>query len=176
MQDQHQLAVWNQQRSIARYILLGTVIATAVDLLLLFSQADFYIPYCAFFPYFLTSLGLIFDGLQISTFTYTGTFLAFLCLAGYLLVWWFAKRRNGWLLTGMILVILDTVVLLLAAFLFFGNPGEFLLDILLHLAVIYELAVGLRAGIQLKRAEQAPPPAVFDDSQTEAQSEYSDLL
>ena len=103
-------------------------------------------------------------------------FLAFLCLAGYLLVWWFAKRRNGWLLTGMILVILDTVVLLLAAFLFFGNPGEFLLDILLHLAVIYELAVGLRAGIQLKRAEQAPPPAVFDDSQTEAQSEYSDLL
>ena len=176
MHNQHQLAVWQQQRGIARYILLGTVITTVIDILLLFTPTDFYIPYCAFVPYFLTGLGFMFDGLQVSTLTFTGALLAFFCLSGYLLVRWFAKKYNGWLLTGLILVCVDTLVMVLTALCILHNTGDFILDILLHLAVIYELAVGLYAGIQLKKAESVPPSAPWDDQETTAESEYSEML
>ena len=48
----YELRKHQQQVKIARYMILGTVIATVVNLVLLFAQADLYIPYCAATAYY----------------------------------------------------------------------------------------------------------------------------
>lgn len=168
-----------RQRGIARYMLLGTVIATAVDILLLFAQADVFIPYCAAAPYYAVYLGYYFDRYALSTYTATAMVMAFVCLGVYLLLWWRAKKHDRALRWGMILLIVDTVVLLLFAILMLDNPGSCVFEVILHVAVIYEISVGLKSGKRLKqleRKEKSFATNQFEEYETPAESEYSDML
>ena len=51
-----------RQVNMARYMLLGTVIITVVNLILLLTNADFYIVYYAAVPYYLGWFGWLLDG------------------------------------------------------------------------------------------------------------------
>ena len=169
----------HRQRSIAHYMLLGTVIATVVNIIFLLAQAEIFIPYCAAGPYYLMFMGFLFDNYVVSTYTITAMILAFVGLAVYLLVWWMAKRSDGWLWAGMILLIADTAVLLLFAIVFLENPGSCIFEVILHIAVIYEICVGLKSSKQLQQLmqpEHAFSPGQADQEETPAESEYSDIL
>lgn len=175
MHNSNDIPLLERQHSTAQYLLLATVLTTVANIVLLLAKASFLIPYCAALPYYLTMLGYLFDGYTLASYTAIGMAMAFVLLAGWLLVWWLAKRRTGWLKVGLVLVILDTVALAIIAFLFLENPASCLLEGLLHLAVIYEIHVGLKAHkqlaqIQSQSAEQNCEP--WDD-ETPAESEYS---
>lgn len=180
MNNGNDISLLERQRSTAYYMLLATVLTTVADLVLLLVNASFMIPYCAALPYYLTMLGNYFDGYAFSTYTVTGLVMAAVLLAGWLLVWWMAKKNVSWLKAGMILVILDTVFLAIFAFVFLENPASCLLEGLLHLAVIYEIHVGLKAHKRLEQLEQeaaaAPTPTDFWEEETPAESEYSDTI
>lgn len=167
---------WQRQLKTAQYMLLATVIATVVNIALLLARADWYIPYCAALPYYLTLLGYYFDGLTLSTYTTTGMAMAFVGLAAWLLMWWKAKHSAAWLKAGMILAIVDTVLLALYAFVFTDAPVAYLLEMVMHIAVVYEIHVGLKAAKALEQASQEPQSPQFDlwENPTPTEMEYSD--
>lgn len=169
-----------RQQKTARYMLLATVIASVVNMILLVVQADIYIPYCAAVPYYLTFLGHYFDGYTFSTYTTTGMVMAFVSLAVWLVTWWMAGSSRGWMRFGQILTILDTVFLAIFAFVFLSDPASCLLEGLLHIVVIYELHVGLKAGKRMAQLKQQPPvdfpPETDWDTETPTAVEYSSDL
>ena len=149
--DNQNLPQLLRQLSMARYLLLATVIATIVNMFLWVAQSEFVIPYCAILPYYLTILGYLFDGLTPGTYTVTGMILSLSLLSLWLLAWWKSKRRSAWLKVGLVLGILDTAILCLYAFIITATPSAFLMEMLLHGAVLYEIATGIKAEKQLRQ-------------------------
>lgn len=176
--NQASLPMLQKQQKTAQYMLLATVIATIVDIALLLANASLFIPYCAASSYYLTNLGFYFDGYALDTYTATGMVMSFVVLAVWLLVWWKSKTSRAWLKAGVILVIVDTVFLALFALLFLESPASCLWEGLLHIAVIYEMHVGLKACQQIEQITKQPAAPAYEpwDLETPTDSEYSDEL
>lgn len=157
---------WNRQIKLARYMLLATVIVTVLNIVFLLGNWDLYISYSAALPYYLVFLGKLFDnGLLLGAlngeFTATGLLMAGVLLGAWLVVWWLSLGRRVWLKVGLILVAVDLGVTLGAAYLLFDSFMSCLWEIIIHIAVIYEMAQGLKAWKQRDEylARQAVEPA-----------------
>ena len=147
---------WDKQIKLAQYMLLATVIVTVLNLAFLLANVDMFISYCAALPYYLVWLGKVFDnGLYLGAangeFTATGLVMAGVLLAAWLVLWWLAKDSRKWLKAGMILVAVDLGLLVVISLLIFGDPLECLWEVLIHIAVIWEMSQGLKAW---KRKEE----------------------
>ena len=166
MEENHTLPLLQRQYAMARYLLLATVIATVVNMFLGLAMREEYIPYCAVLPYYLTLIGFYFDGLRLDTYTVTGMVMTFLLLSVWLLAWFKSKEKSGWLKVGFGLALADGVILLLYALLFSASLMDHLVEIVLHIAIIYEIHVGIRADKQLRQ--------ILSGGFTPAQTEYRD--
>ena len=147
------MELWNRQIKLARYMLLGTVIVTVLNIVFLLANVDMYISYCAALPYYLVLFGKFFDnsmylGIINGEFTATGLFMAAILLAVWMLVWWLAKRSRIWLIVGLVAVCADLLVLLGMYVVFWGGLQGCLWEALIHGAVIFEMAQGCRAWKQ----------------------------
>lgn len=158
------MELWNRQIRLAQYMLLGTVIVTALNVAFLLGNADLYISYCAAVPYYLVWLGKVFDnGLYLGAvngeYTAAGLVMAGVLLSAWLVLWWLALRSKKWLKAGMIAVVADLVALVVIAIMLFSDPLSFLWEIVIHIAVIWEMAQGLKAWKQKEEflARQAQP-------------------
>lgn len=139
-----------QQVMIARYMLLGTVIATVVNFILLLTDSDKYIPYSASVAYYLGYFGWLFDGARrFGVFTAVGMTLAAFVLSVYVVSWVLAAKNLRWLQVGMWLVIADAAALVGLILLFRSNFMNFAWELALHGAVIYEMATGISAWKKL---------------------------
>ena len=148
---------WNRQIKIARYMLLGTVIATVLNIAFLLGNMNLFISYCAAVPYYLLWLGKIFDngyaiGMRNGEFAATGLFMAGILLAGYLLVWWLARDSRRWLWVSLWLIVADLLALCVMALVLFADPLGCFWEVVLHIAVIFEIGQGLRAQKQMEAA------------------------
>lgn len=147
---------WNRQIRLAQYMLLGTVIITALNIAFLLGNADLYISYSAALPYYLVWLGKVFDnGLYLGSlngeFTATGLAMAGVLLAAWLVVWWMSKDNRTWLKAGFFMVIADLVILLAVALVLMGDLVSCLWEAVIHIAVIWEMYQGLKAWDQRDR-------------------------
>ena len=158
------MELWNRQIKLARYMLLGTVIVTVFNIAFLLGNVDMFISYCAALPYYLVWLGKLFDngyflGHSNGQFTATGLLMGGILLAGYLIVWWLARRNRRWLQVSLWLIVADLVVLVLIALTLFTDPMSCFWEFVIHLAVIWEIAQGLKAQRQrdaaIQRAQEA---------------------
>lgn len=145
---------WQQQVKIARYMLLGTVIATVVNLALMLAGSELYIVYSAAVAYYLGWFGWVFDGGVAGQLTAIGMGLAAVVLAVYLLVWYFAGSRVFWLKVGLGLVATDAAALLALVLWMGGGLMSFFWEFALHGAVIYEIYVGIAAQKKLAMLPQ----------------------
>ena len=148
---------WERQIKLARYMLLGTVIITVVNMAFLLGNVDMFISYCAAVPYYLLTLGKLFDngympGNVNGEFTATGLVMAGVILAVYLVVWWLARDSRKWLQVGLWLIVADLAALIVMGFVLFSSPLECLWEAVFHVAVIYEMAQGLSAQKKLEAA------------------------
>ena len=144
---------WNRQIRLARYMLLGTVIVTALNIAFLLGNADLYISYSAALPYYLVWLGKIFDnGLQLGAlngeFTATGLVMACVMLSCWLAVWWLSQNSRTWLKVGFLAVIVDLVILVVLAMVLMGDLLSCLWEAVLHIAVLWEIYQGLKSWKQ----------------------------
>lgn len=144
-----QIRKWQQQANMARYMLLGTVIATVINLVLLLADSDLYIVYSSAAAYYLGWFGWLFDGGIPGTLTAIGLALAAIILVGYMLVWFFAKNSITWLKVGLVMVALDALVLVILIFLLDAELMNFFWELALHGAVIYEMVMGISARQKL---------------------------
>jgi cation transport ATPase len=148
---------WERQLKLARYMLLGTVIITVVNLAFLLGNVDMFISYCAAVPYYLVMLGKLFDngympGDTNGEFTATGLVMGGVILGLFLVVWWFARDSRKWLQISLWLIVADLAALVVMGFILFSSPLQCFWEAVFHLAVIYEIAQGLRAQKKMEAA------------------------
>lgn len=148
---------WERQLKLARYMLLGTVIITVVNLAFLLGNVDMFISYCAAVPYYLVMLGKLFDngympGDTNGEFTATGLVMGGVILGLFLVVWWFARDSRKWLQISLWLIVADLAALVVMGFILFSSPLQCFWEVVFHLAVIYEIAQGLRAQKKMEAA------------------------
>lgn len=159
---------YTQKINLARYMLLGTVIITVLNVAFLLGNVDMYISYSAAVPYYLVWLGKLFDnamalGALNGQFTATGLVMAGVLLAGYLLLWWLSKSSRRWLQVGLWVIVADLVLLIALALALFSDPLSIFWEAALHIAVIWEMAQGLQAYRQrdAAQAQSTPEPADY---------------
>jgi hypothetical protein len=151
--------------------LLLLVIFTAVNIVLLISQSSTYFLFSATVPYVLVDLGLYWTGMyppeyyadiinpefMDSTVFVFMLSIALLIIVFYFLCWLLSKNgRKGWFIAAIVFFSIDT----LALFYFYGVNTDMIMDIIFHVWVIVELAMGIHATAELKKialAEAAAP-------------------
>ncbi len=141
-----------RQVNMGRYMILGTVIITVVNILLLLCNADFYITYSVAISYYLVALGKGFDSPTLAvngTYTMTGLAMAMVILAVYLVFWFLAKKNILWIKVSMGLLIADAVILVLFVAGASGDLADCLWELVIHVAVLWEMGKAVSAQKQL---------------------------
>lgn len=167
------MELYKRQIKLARYMLLGTVIITVVNVAFLLGNLDTYISYSAALPYYLVWLGKIFDngwylGSANGEYTATGLVMAGVLLAVLLVLWWLARGSRRWLKVGLWAIVMDLAVLVVLAFVVFADPLSCFWEAVIHVAVIWEMRQGLKAWEQVD-AETARLQAVQEEPEREAE-------
>lgn len=159
--SQHEIYEQKYRRS--RGNLLLVVIFTAINLLLLVTNADSYFLFSAFIPYFIATIGMLLCGrfpeeyytgeLAGMTFLDNSVFIILLVISVvltllYLLAWILSsKNRVGWLIFSLVFFGLDTIGMLLIS----GISLDSVFDLLFHAWAIYDLILGIRAHYKWKK-------------------------
>ena len=137
----------------ARWDLLIVIIFTVLNIVMLFGGSETMMLFSATVPYYAVAMAY-FANLQyggLEWFVTGSLILAFIILAAYLLCWFFSKKRCGWLIAALVLFCLDTLA---TVFLYMGDFARGIMDFVIHGIVIWYLAMGVKAGKQLKTLPQ----------------------
>lgn len=137
----------------ARWDLLIVIIFTVLNIVMLFGGSETMMLFSATVPYYAVAIAY-FANLQyggLAWFVTGSLILAFIILAAYLLCWFFSKKRCGWLIAALVLFCLDTLA---TVFLYMGDFASGIMDFVIHGIVIWYLAMGVKAGKQLKTLPQ----------------------
>lgn len=133
----------------ARWDLLIVIIFTVLNIVMLFGGSESMMLFSASIPYYAVAIAyfanLTYGGLE--WFVTGSLILAFIILAVYLLCWFFSKKRYGWLIAALVLFCLDTVGTVV---LYMDSLASGIMDFVIHGIVIWYLAMGIKAGKQLK--------------------------
>lgn len=173
----------NQYKSSVSNLLL-VVAFTAVNIVLLVTNANRYFLFSAYLPYFAADIGMYMCGRYPAEYYYgdeefvDNSFfifmvaLAVLLVLVYLLCWFMAKKKKvGWLIFSLVFFCLDTVAFAVLN----GLSSDGIIDIVFHVWVIVSLAGGIRNFYKLKRLPaEMPVPAVYDGENGETQLAYTD--
>lgn len=177
--------LYEQKYRSSRMNLLLVVIFTAVNLVLLVTNADTYFLFSAFIPYFITLTGMAvcglfpkeyYEGLEEIVFLDKSVFVVLLVISVvltllYLLAWLMSnKNRVGWLIFALVFFGIDT----LGMFFINGISIESAFDILFHAWVIYYLVVGISAHYKLKKLPVEEETASSSEEGTSAEAEASE--
>ncbi len=149
--------IFEQKYKTARANLLLMIVLTAVNILLLIAQSDSMLLFSATIPYFSSVLAYmaVEYGLaaNMTLFVFCVAITAVSILL-YLLCWWLSKKHVGWMITALVLFVLDTAFMV---YLYMTEQDvSGILDVLIHAWVIYYLIVGISSGTKLKRLPEEP--------------------
>lgn len=149
-----------KEYSAARSNLLLMIAFTVVNIALYFFGTGTMMLFSASVPYFSVIFGHVFT-LELGSpiFLYAAIAIAVISLVAYLLCWIFSKKSYGWMIFALVLFIVDTLVMG-AMYLFILEDVSGILDVLVHIWVLYYLIIGVRRGAQMATLpEENPAPA-----------------
>ncbi|MBR4072110.1 MAG: APC family permease [Clostridia bacterium] len=154
-----QLSVTKTKYQGARANLLLMIILTAVNIVLLFTNAEYMLLFSATVPYFAVVVGM---ATQIDVMIAVSVCFAVAILLIYFLCWFMSKKHHGWMTGALVMFIIDTFAMILM----YVSMGDFygVLDVVIHVWVLYYLIIGVKSGKQLKDApeEEQEPIEVKD--------------
>lgn len=137
-----------QKYNSARTNLLIMLGLTIINIVLLFTKSDVMLLFSATIPYLATAFGIGiaergFSEISVALFGASGILIIL-----YLLCWIFSKKHYGWMIVALALFVLDTATLIL----FYLYIGDFsgILDLVIHIAVLFYLISGVVSGNKLK--------------------------
>ena len=134
---------------------------TAINVVLLFANADISFTFSAFLPEFLVALGLLIqEQLGVSAPLYLFLAVSVIYVALCFLSGFLAKKRPGWLYVGTTLVVLDSAILLWAIASDLSQISYFFIYIAFHIWILLTLFRGLSARAKLKN--MPPEPQTYD--------------
>ena len=153
--------------------LLLAIILTIINIALLFTESSTMFLFSITVPYWAAAFAYFLELTELYI-------VAGVVIVLYLLCWFFSKKHYGWFIPALILFILDTIYL---GYLSIDMAeASNILDILVHIWVLYYLGSGIYFGYKLKRLpqeENAESEAVLEigsDDGTVSESENSHPL
>jgi len=158
----------------ARISLLIVLICSVLNLVLLF--ADHYFLFSARLSLVFFAVGMGMEGASGSEiYLIVGIVLAVISLVPYLLAWIFSKKHVGWMIAGLVYFAIDTVILAIDIPAYIElKDFSFVFDLLVHGVLLYEFAVGVKAGFAMKK-EAAEAEAKEANAATAAKIPATDL-
>lgn len=149
-----------QKYTVSRSNLLLMTVLTLLNLILLIAGSDTMLLFSATIPYLLTMTGI---QAHLPVLIGLGIFL----IVPYFLCWLFSKKHFGWIIAALVLFVFDTAAM---AYLYLAAQDvSGVLDVLIHVWVLYYLIVGIRYGSLLRVLPEDPveepaeiTPAVID--------------
>ncbi len=129
----------------ARSNLLLMIVLTLLNIVLLFFKADYMLLFSATVPYFSVAVGMV---SEISRFLIVGICLAAIILLAYLLCWIFSKKHYGWMIAALVLFIIDSLFMI--GIYVISKDFSGVLDVVIHIWVLYYLVIGVKYGYRLK--------------------------
>lgn len=153
-----------QKYAAARSNLLLMIALTAVNIFLLFVEADVFLLFSATAPYMAVTLGMLSEATPL---TIAGICAAVFMLAAYLICWLLSKKHFGWMIAALAMFAVDT--LLMIGFYLIAEDFSGILDVIIHAWVLYYLITGVRYGYQLRTLPPDPdysqtPPVVTPET------------
>ena len=133
---------------------------TSLLIVLVFSLVNVFAVFANYYFYFSSriALDLIVIGAYVDAAMNTDVFkfifavLAIASLVPYLLSWIFSKKKVGWMIVALVLFSVDTLVLLIdVPSAFASKDFTIIIDVIVHAIVIIELALGVKAGFDMKK-------------------------
>lgn len=126
------------QRDSSRLMILITIIFTVLNMVLLLCNANRFYLFAATLPYYTAWFGVLFDGGSVGSSTIAMLVLSLIFLAVFLMGWLYSKKSQGWVRAMLVAYIVDTVALLAIFFAFRMAVGS-ILDIAIHVVLIWEM-------------------------------------
>lgn len=126
----------------ARGNLLLMIVFTLVNIALIFTQSGTMFLFSAAIPYWSAIFGYIFE---ISAFYIVSAIVILI----YLLCWLFSKKHFAWFIPALILFALD--IIFLGYITIDMGDGANIIDIIIHIWVIYYIIIGIYYGFKLKK-------------------------
>lgn len=143
---------------------------TAINLVMLLTNAGSYFLFSAFLPYYIVDYGMfwcgyygaeIYEGIPEIEFM-EPAFLVFtvviaaVMIFAYLICWLIARKKKiGALIAALVFFVIDTVAMLLIA----GIAMDSIMDLVFHIWVIVSLSMGISTYFKMKKEE---PTEVID--------------
>ncbi|MBQ8541343.1 MAG: hypothetical protein IJ435_07705 [Clostridia bacterium] len=143
--------------------LLLIIVFTIINIALLFSQSGTMFLFSITVPYWAVAFAYYLE----LTYLYI---VAGVVVALYLIFWFFSKKHYGWFIPALILFILDTIYLGYVSIDMAESSN--IIDILVHIWVLYYLGAGIYFGYKLKHlpAEETIAPEAAAETDPEAAS------
>lgn len=156
--------------------LLLVVGFSAINIVLLAVNANTYFLFSAFIPYMAVDYGMYFCGMYPEEYYYDMTDMVFYdktylaiavavavaSLLIYIICWYFAKKKKlGAVITALVFFAIDTVAMIY----FMGISADIIIDLLMHIWVIYYLVIAI---VTLSKMKKEPIEEAF------ASQEYAD--
>ncbi len=142
----------------ARSNLLLVIAFTAINVVLRLVSADMYFLFSASTPLAMVDIASWFENTAVLV---GGAIMAFVVIGLYLLCWALSKKRPGWLVAALVLFVLDTLVLLALY-----DISAMILDLLMHIWVLYYLISGTVAANKMKKMSPEELEAMMNPSVT----------
>lgn len=128
--------------------LLLTIILTILNIALLFTPSGTMFLFSITIPYWAAAFAYYLELPMLYI-------VASVVIALYLLCWFFSKKHYGWFIPALILFILDTIYLGYVTIDI--QEASNIIDILVHIWVLYYLGSGIYFGYKLKRLPEDEP-------------------
>lgn len=144
-----------------RSVLLIAAVLTVINVVLVMLDNGTEFLFSISAPYYLVMIGKGMDNNFVDgpwsvtgTYTITALVIAVVVVAVVLLCWFLGKERRGWLIAGMVLFIVDTLALIYFALIYLENPASCVIDLCIHLWIIYLLSRAVVCSRKLKELEE----------------------
>lgn len=136
----------------ARRNLLVMILLTLVNLVLPAVGSGTMLLFSATVPYLAVAFGVAFEDPVLLAIA---VIIAAVILIVYFLCWLFSKKHFGWMIAALVFFALDT--LSLVGFYLLAGDFSGILDLIIHILVLYRLIVGVRSGAQLRKLPDEEP-------------------
>lgn len=164
--------------------LLLVVGFSVINIVLLLTEGNSYFLFSAFIPYFAVDYGMYFCGLYPEeyyadvpdmefadkSFLAVTVAVAAVILLIYLLCWYLAKKKKiGAVIFALVFFLADTAAMLILS----GFSSDSIIDILVHIWVIYYLIMAIVTYNRMKKAPETSPEEEMAEESTDVGGEFT---
>ncbi len=131
--------------AVARSNLILMIALTAINVVFFAIGTETMLLFSATVPYFIAIVGFVSESAAVLTVSLVITAVILLL---YLLCWIFSKNNYGWMVAALVLFSIDTAAMVML----YVTAKDFtgVLDVLIHIWVLYYLIIGVKYGRKLK--------------------------